>query len=121
MGYLENFNYSITGQGNEAPKLVFLHGVMGFGLNWRTITKVFDPYFRCLVYDQRGHGRSFHPESGYAPEDYANDLEQILEELSWNKISLVGHSMGGRNALEFAHRFSARVEKLVIEDIGPVM
>lgn len=121
MGYLENFNHSITGQGEDAPKLVLLHGVMGFGLNWRTVTKSLDSRFRCLVYDQRGHGRSFHPEHGYSPEDYAKDLRLILDDLRWKKISLVGHSMGGRNALEFAHRFSDRVEKLVIEDIGPVM
>ena len=121
MSYLANFNYLISGAGDQAPKLVFLHGVMGFGLNWRTVTKAFDSQFQCLVYDQRGHGRSFHPENGYAPEDYAQDLKLILDELRWEKVNLVGHSMGGRNALEFAHRFPFSVEKLVIEDIGPVV
>ncbi len=121
MSYLENFNYSITGSTEQRQKLVFLHGVMGFGLNWRTVTKALDSAFQCLVYDQRGHGRSFHPENGYAPEDYAQDLKLILDELGWNQVNLVGHSMGGRNALEFAHRFPSRVAKLVIEDIGPVM
>ena len=121
MSYLDNFNYSITGSPERAPKLVFLHGVMGFGLNWRTVSKAFDSQFQCLVYDQRGHGRSFHPENGYAPSDYAQDLKLILDELKWEMVNLVGHSMGGRNALEIAHRFPSRVEKLVIEDIGPVM
>src|SRR5690606_32763910 len=72
-----------------------------------------------LTYDQRGHGRSFKPESGYSPEDYANDLEKILNELGWERIHLVGHSMGGRNALSFASRFPQRVISLVIEDISP--
>lgn len=121
MSYLDNFNYSITGSKEKAQKLVFLHGVMGFGLNWRTVTKSFESDYECLVYDQRGHGRSFHPDNGYSPEDYAEDLRLILDELGWEKVNLVGHSMGGRNALEFAHRFPSRVARLVIEDIGPVM
>ncbi len=94
---------------------------MGFGLNWRTIAKHFEDQYQILTYDQRGHGRSFHPVGGYEPETYAEDLKLILDELGWNAITLVGHSMGGRNALEFAHRFPNDVRRLVIEDIGPQM
>ena len=43
----------------------------------------------------------------------------ILDDLGWDQVILVGHSMGGRNALEFAMHFSQRVKALVIEDIGP--
>jgi esterase len=95
--------------------------VMGFGANWRTIAKAFELEFQVLAFDQRGHGRSMKPEHGYAPEDYANDLLKIIDELGWQKIHLVGHSMGGRNALVFANLYPARVEKLVIGDIGPSM
>ncbi len=98
---------------------MFLHGLLGSAANWRRITPSFEKDFEILVFDQRGHGRSFQPESGYAPEDYAGDLFQVLEELGWEKISLVGHSMGGRNALHFAYQYPDRIEKLVIEDIGP--
>lgn len=116
MSYLINFFSQNYGKGDN--KLVFLHGLMGYGSNWRTITKEFEDSFEVLVYDQRGHGRSFKPKTGYAPEDYAEDLVKILDELKWRKIYLVGHSMGGRNALNFAARFPERVDKLVIEDIG---
>jgi len=44
---------------------------------------------------------------------------KILDELQWQKVNLVGHSMGGRNALEFAHEHPERLQSLVIEDIGP--
>lgn len=101
------------------PKLVFLHGLMGSAANWRKITSMFEDTYHILIFDQRGHGRSFKPDEGYAPEDYAWDLKKILDELGWQKIFLVGHSMGGRNALEFAWRWPQSVEKLVIEDIGP--
>jgi len=121
MSVLEKFHHVITGP-EGAPKLVFLHGVMGFAANWRRIAKAFEDRFQVLVYDQRGHGRSFHAEPGhYLPRDYAQDLVEILNELGWQEINLVGHSMGGRVALQFASHFPQRVSRLVIEDIGPTM
>lgn len=92
---------------------------MGYAGNWMRVTPSFEKAFHILTYDQRGHGRSMKPEHGYSPEDYASDLVKILDELGWNKINLVGHSMGGRNAMSFASQYPQRVERLVIEDIGP--
>jgi len=57
--------------------------------------------------------------TGYASEDYADDLFLIAQELGWSHFILVGHSMGGRNALCFAHKYPEMIEKLIIEDIGP--
>jgi pimeloyl-ACP methyl ester carboxylesterase len=92
---------------------------MGAANNWRGISKAFEERYHILAFDQRGHGRSFHPPEGYHPRDFANDLRLILDDLGWDQIILVGHSMGGRNALEFALHFARRVKALVIEDIGP--
>ena len=119
MSYLSQFNHQISGSGSAAAKLVFLHGLLGYGANWRRIVRAFDQEYEVLVYDQRGHGKSIRPESGYAPEDFAEDLRQILDELGWDKIDLVGHSMGGRNAVHFAFKYPERVKRLVIEDMGP--
>lgn len=118
MGYLEQFHYEILG-GPSDKKLVFLHGLLGFSSNWRRISRDFVSEFEILIYDQRGHGKSFKPKVGYRPEDFSTDLLEIINELGWEKIFLVGHSLGGRNALNFAFRFPERVEKLVIEDIAP--
>jgi pimeloyl-ACP methyl ester carboxylesterase len=121
MSHLDKFHYVVTGP-ESAPKIVFLHGVMGFAANWRRIAKAFEDRFQVLVFDQRGHGRSFHaPEGGYQLSNYAADLKSILDELGWQKISLVGHSMGGRVALEFVAQCPQRVTRLVVEDIGPIM
>jgi len=128
--YLNQFNYQIIqGGGNTIDvensldsnfiRVVFLHGLMGFGLNWRRIAIGLDKQFVSLLLDQRGHGKSIKPQSNYSPKDYAEDLEIICNELGWEKFCLVGHSMGGRNALMYAHLFPNRVSKLVIEDIGP--
>lgn len=118
MRYLDQFYYNLSGPENGS-KWVFLHGLMGYANNWRTIIRAFESNARCLAYDQRGHGKSIKPQSGYAPEDYAHDLLLILDDLQWDKITLVGHSMGGRNAIHFAFKYPERVNKLVIEDIGP--
>lgn len=118
MAFLDNFYHNSYGP-EDGRKWVFVHGLMGYGQNWRRVITGLEKTERCFAYDQRGHGRSFQPESGYSPENYANDLKQIVDELGWEKFVLVGHSMGGRNVANFAARFPERVEKLVIEDIGP--
>jgi pimeloyl-ACP methyl ester carboxylesterase len=94
---------------------------MGSGANWRRIAKAFEDEYEVLVYDQRGHGRSFQPLSGYAPKDFAEDLREVMDELGWAKATIVGHSMGGRAALEFATLYPERLDRLAIEDIGPSM
>lgn len=117
---LENFHYQISGASDGAPWIIFLHGLLGSSRNWLKITPAFEVNFKVLVFDQRGHGKSFKPSTGYAPEDFAGDLKFLMDELGIERSFLVGHSMGGRNALCFAANFPERVSKLVIEDIGPV-
>jgi esterase len=116
--YIEQFNYQVHGQPHPR-KLVFLHGLMGYGNNWRKIVSQLSGRCQILTFDQRGHGDSIKPQTGYAPEDYADDLALILRDLGWNKISLIGHSMGARNALVFSHKFSDYLDFVVLEDLGP--
>ncbi len=116
--YLSQFNYQFYGP-EDGRRWVFLHGLMGYGFNWRRIATGLQDSERVLLFDQRGHGKSFKPLTGYSPEDYADDLFLITQELGWDQFILVGHSMGGRNALCFADRFPDKINKLVIEDIGP--
>lgn len=118
MSFLSNFHYTILGT-NTQERVVFVHGLMAFAANWRKIANRLENNFQCLIYDQRGHGRSFKPESGYSPEIFAEDLNRITDELGWDKFHLVGHSMGGRNVMVFAHMFPYKVRTLTIEDIGP--
>jgi esterase len=117
--FLEKFNYQIIGE-KANPKLVFLHGLMGFGSNWKPAARHFESKYQCLLFDQRGHGRSFQPAKGYRIDDYVSDLEQILQELSWRDVILIGHSMGARVAAGFAEQHPELVRKLVLVDMGPV-
>ena len=115
----KRINYQILGK-DTSPKLVFLHGIMGQGRNWGSIAKKFSKNFQCLIFDQRGHGKSRDPGAGVQLGDFAKDLEELLDFLGWTEpIHLVGHSMGGRVALYFTDHHPQRVKKLVIVDIGP--
>ncbi|MFN3455462.1 MAG: alpha/beta fold hydrolase [Pseudobdellovibrio sp.] len=118
MSFLSNFHYSVLGT-NTQERVVFVHGLMAFAANWRKIASRMENDFQCLIYDQRGHGRSFKPEHGYSPEIFAEDLDKITTELGWDRFHLVGHSMGGRNVMVFAHMFPDKVRTLTIEDMGP--
>lgn len=118
MKNVSDFHYKITGN-PKGKWLIFLHGLLGSGHNWMKITPAFEEEFHILVFDQRGHGKSFKPAHGYAPEDFAGDVEFLMDSLKISKASLIGHSMGGRNAFCFAAENPLRVERLVIEDIGP--
>jgi esterase len=118
MSYLDSFHYQITGPEN-GRRWVFVHGLMGYSNNWRKIASGLEATERVLVFDQRGHGRSHKPETGYSPEDYSGDIHRITEELGWDQFILVGHSMGGRNSLNFAFQHPEKLIKLVVEDIGP--
>lgn len=115
--FLSNFHYSILGT-NESERIVFVHGLMAFAANWRKIANRLEDQYQCLIYDQRGHGRSFKPETGYRTEDFAEDLYRITEDLGWDRFHLVGHSMGGKNAIVFADLYPEKVRTLTIEDIG---
>jgi esterase len=120
MSVLEQIHHQIYGpETGYKGRLVFVHGLMGAGQNWRKIIHFFEKDYQCLAYDQRGHGRSFKPEQGYSPVDYAADLNELTMALGWSKFILIGHSMGGRTAFQFASHYAEKVEKLVIEDIGP--
>lgn len=118
MSYLANFHHQISGPENGRC-WVFVHGLMGFSSNWGRTVRVLEKTERVLVYDQRGHGRSFKPISNYSPEDYAEDLNEIVKELNWEKFILVGHSMGARNCMVFASQHPEKLEKLILEDMGP--
>lgn len=113
----DNFHYYVLGS-NTKNRIVFLHGLMAFAANWRKIANRLESDFQCLIYDQRGHGRSFKPETGYLPIDFAEDLNTITEELGWKEFHLVGHSMGARVAMVFAHQFPEKVKTLTLEDMS---
>ncbi|MGZ3651312.1 MAG: alpha/beta fold hydrolase [Bdellovibrionota bacterium] len=101
-----------------AVPVVLLHGLMGFAANWGKVWPELHANRPVLVLDQRGHGRSPKPQTGYSPTDYAGDLAALLDFLQWDRVHIVGHSMGGRVALRFASLHPKRTASLTMEDSG---
>lgn len=99
--------------------LVILHGLLGASGNWHTLAgNAFSKHFRTLAVDQRNHGRSPHSSVLDYPT-MAADLAALLSQLGLPSTHLLGHSMGGKTAMQFALSYPQRVDKLVVVDIAP--
>ncbi|MBL7796034.1 MAG: alpha/beta fold hydrolase [Saprospiraceae bacterium] len=103
------------GQGSP---VVILHGLFGFSDNWQTIAKALADHHLVITPDLRNHGRSPHVPTHTYPE-MADDLKVFLEQHWVFKTALVGHSMGGKVAMQFALHHPDIVERLVVVDIAP--
>ncbi len=101
----------------DAPPLMILHGLLGTSDNWQTLGKQFAATHRVHIIDQRNHGRSPHnPVHNYSA--MANDVLHHLDRTGIDRASIIGHSMGGKTALMFAHLHPDRVQKLVVADMA---
>jgi esterase len=108
-------NYQVCGTGQP---LIVLHGLLGSSDNWRLISTTLGESFRVFALDQRNHGHSPHsPEMNYPL--MAADLGVFMEEAHLVQAHVLGHSMGGKTAMQFALQFPDRVRKLIIVDIAP--
>ena len=109
-------NYKQIGQGSD---VVLIHGLFGSLENLNVIAKPLSEHFRVTNVDLRNHGLSPHSDE----MDYlamANDIVELMATLKIQKAHLVGHSMGGKVAMQVALTHSELVDKLVVLDIAPV-
>lgn len=102
----------------EGTPLVILHGLFGSLDNWAGIGKILSTHFNVILVDQRNHGKSFH-NSEWNYTVMADDLFQFLRDQHIDKAHILGHSMGGKTAMTFAHLHPAFIDKLIIVDIAP--
>jgi esterase len=102
--------------GSGCP-LIILHGLYGSGDNWLTIGRNLSRYFTVYLVDLRNHGDSPHdPVFNY--DAMTADLEEFLQTEEIEKTCIMGHSMGGKVAMNFALHHQDQVKKLVIIDIA---
>jgi pimeloyl-ACP methyl ester carboxylesterase len=103
----------------EGKPFVILHGFLGMSDNWKTLGNQFaEEGYEVHLVDQRNHGRSFHSDD-FSYELMAADVVGYCKEHNLENIILLGHSMGGKTAMEIAVKHSDLVRKLLIADIGP--
>jgi pimeloyl-ACP methyl ester carboxylesterase len=96
--------------------VIFLHGVGGNRRNWASQLPAFAQRFQAVAWDARGYGDSDDYEGQLAFTDFADDLLRLLDHLEASQAHVVGLSMGGNIAMDFAVRFSDRVRSLVLCD-----
>lgn len=107
--------YQLIGEG---PPLIFIHGILGSWRNFYTCGRAMQKDYSCLLYDQRGHGRSFH-KAPYTLEQLMSDLKDLIDSLKWKSVSLVGHSLGGYVSYLFANQYPEYVRQMIVVDASP--
>lgn len=100
----------------EGQPLILIHGALGDRRMWDEQLQAFAAEFRVIRYDHRGFGRSSIPQESYSP---VADLLQLLDKLGISRAHLVGNSLGGSLAIDFALTHPERVASLVLVASGP--
>jgi len=108
-------HFKESGQGRA---VILLHGLLGSSDNWHPIALRLAEQFHVFALDQRNHGQSpHHAEMNYPL--MAADVDKFMAWRGLDAAPVIGHSMGGKTAMQLALQFPQRVEKLVVADMAP--
>ncbi len=110
------FHRDLGGAGK--PPLVLLHGMLGSSRNWQTVGADLAGYFHVFALDLRNHGKSPHADT-MSYVQMMDDVLGWLDQQGLARVTLLGHSMGGKTAMLLACRQPERVERLIVVDIAP--
>ncbi|RAU81537.1 alpha/beta fold hydrolase [Pontibacter arcticus] len=108
-------HYKELGHGQP---LLILHGLFGTLDNWQTLAKRFAEHYNVFIVDLRNHGRSPHSDE-HSYELMAEDVLELIDDLQIPTPAIMGHSMGGKVAMQFALKYPTRLTKLIVVDIAP--
>ena len=103
--------------GSGQPLLI-VHGLFGMSDNWQRLAKQFSEYFEVHLIDQRNHGRSPHSDA-FNYSVMAADLVEYISRHQLQKVLLMGHSLGGKTAMQLAVNHPDLLDKLIVVDISP--
>jgi N-formylmaleamate deformylase len=96
--------------------VVMLHGVSDNGRCWGRTADALAKEFDVILVDQRAHGQSSAPETGYSLDDHANDVFGLIEALDLHDVMLVGHSLGACVTLRAASKHPEKISRIVLID-----
>jgi pimeloyl-ACP methyl ester carboxylesterase len=100
------------------PPVVFIHGLLGSHADWAHLLDDLSVHHRVLALDLFGHGASAKPRGDYSLGAHAATVRDLLDHLAIETVTLVGHSLGGGIALQFAYLFPDRVQRLLLVSSG---
>lgn len=109
---------NIQRDGESGPHLTILHGLLGSARNWRRVARELSDDFQMLIPDLRNHGESPHGKHSIAA--MRDDVLELLKQEEIAQTTLIGHSMGGLVAMDFAVAHPEALNALVVVDIAQV-
>ncbi|MEZ0049500.1 pimeloyl-ACP methyl ester carboxylesterase [Mycobacterium sp. MAA66] len=114
-GYRRAFR--VAGSG---PAVLLIHGIGDNSTTWSTVQTKLAQRFTVIAPDLLGHGKSDKPRADYSVAAYANGIRDLLSVLDVERVTVVGHSLGGGVAMQFAYQFPQLVERLILVGAGGV-
>lgn len=105
----------------KSPAILLLHGLRSYALTWENLAKILSEKYYVIALDQRGRGLSDWATNyeTYQTKVYVQDMEDLIQFENLGQFIMIGHSLGGTNALEYNRLHPEKVKALIIEDIGP--
>ena len=114
-GYRRAFR--IAGSG---PAILLIHGIGDNSSTWDTVQSKLAQRFTVVAPDLLGHGKSDKPRADYSVAAYANGMRDLLAVLEIDRVTVIGHSLGGGVAMQFCYQFPQLVDRLVLVGTGGV-
>ena len=108
-------SYRIAGSG---PALLLLHGIANSSETWERVAPLLSDRFTLIAPDLLGHGASASPPGDYSLGAHASGARDVATALGHERVTVVGHSLGGGIAMQFAYQFPERTERLVLVSSG---
>ncbi|NJB70877.1 pimeloyl-ACP methyl ester carboxylesterase [Saonia flava] len=113
---MQSLHSKVLGEGRP---MIILHGFLGMSDNWKTLGSQYaENGMEVHLIDQRNHGKSFHSED-FNYKILSEDIRNYIERHSLSEAIVLGHSMGGKTAMQLACSYPHLVNKLIVADIGP--
>jgi pimeloyl-ACP methyl ester carboxylesterase len=107
-------------QAGSGPAILLIHGIGDSSDTWRPVAGHLARQHTVVAPDLLGHGRSEKPRADYTIAGFANGMRDLLSLLGIERATVVGHSLGGGVAAQFAYQFPERCERLVLVNSGGV-
>lgn len=100
----------------DGPPLLLLHGLSANARTWGRSAEALGKHRRVIAVDLRGHGHSDSPAPGYGESDFVADAAGVIRQLRVGPVDIIGHSLGGRIAMQLAGQNPEGVRRLVLEE-----
>jgi pimeloyl-ACP methyl ester carboxylesterase len=115
---LHGHRVSYRTAGASGPVVLLVHGIVGCAEQWDQVMPLLAEHYTVVAPDLLGHGQSAKPRGDYSLGAYAASVRDLLVALGHRRVTVVGHSLGGGVAMQFAYEYPPFAERLVLVSSG---